>query len=173
MRRNSMKKIFALGLVIAALACLAALAPAVVRASGDAKGPACVDISGPPDAAGFPTAGARVSYLGTGTLRDQPPYTFSAQLLLGADGAASGCKNITYTLYIVTDSGLNPIPLVGTIDDQGQVVIAAGGIAVSDDDPDICIYATTSRGSRILDRAPDSGCLDLHAGASGGLAGFS
>jgi hypothetical protein len=46
-------------------------------------------------------------------------------------------------------------------------------VNVEDDDAEICIYGTTARGTRILDTAPDTGCLSVVAGTTGGLTGFS
>jgi hypothetical protein len=89
------------------------------------------------------------SYAGGGAARDQP----------------------TYTLYIVTDTGADPVAIPGTIDSTGGLFF--GPVTVTDDDPDICVYATSSRGSRILDTAPDTGCLSLTAGGTGGGSGFN
>lgn len=130
---------------------------------GDTNGPACRDINGPNG------VGGQFNYSGTGTNSDQPPYTLSARFLLGPDGTTAPCKNVTYTLYVITD-GTDPAtatayPLVGS--NQWS------NLAIADDDPDICVFGTTGHGSQVFDRAPDTGCLQLTAGTSGGPGGFN
>lgn len=157
-----MKRAILLGVTLAAA--LIAVLPGISKAApgSDVNGPACVNFNG-----------INVSYNGAGASRDQPPYTFAAQVFLGSDGMASACKNITYTLYIVTDIGATPSQLSPNPADLLEGRVTFGPVGVTDDDADICIYGTTARGSRILDTAPDTACLQLHAGATGGLAGFS
>jgi hypothetical protein len=96
---------------------------------------------------------------------DQPPYTLSGQLVL----AAAPCKQLTYTLYVIVDgtdpSTAIPFPMAG----NPQWL----GLAIPDDDPDICVFATAGTKGKAFDTAPDSGCLPLHAGTTGGGSGFN
>ena len=46
-------------------------------------------------------------------------------------------------------------------------------IATGDDDPNICVFATTSHNGKVYDTAPDTGCLVLTAGTTGGGTGFN
>lgn len=132
-----------------------------VPSPGDTNGPACRDINGPNG------VGGQFNYSGTGTSSD--PYTLSARFLLGPDGTTAPCKNVTYTLYVIVD-GSDPATataysLVGS--NQWQ------NLTITDDDPDICVFGTTGHGSQVFDRAPDTGCLQLTAGTSGGPGGFN
>jgi hypothetical protein len=153
-----MKRLLALLLATSALAVMAAVIAGVSRAgSGDSAGPACTDLNG----ATFNYATASV----TGT------YTLGAQLFLGPNGSSGPCKNIDYTLYVITGSSQSdPIPVVGSADPQGNLLF--GPTTISDTDGSICVFGTSARNGRVLDRAPDSGCLQLNAGGTGGNVGF-
>jgi hypothetical protein len=153
-----MRKI-ALSLAILALAAVAATAPSLSSgAVGDTNGPPCRDITG-----------GQFNYSATGT----NTYNLNAQLLLGDDGLAAPCKQLTYTLYVLVD-GTDPnaagaTPLAFPQDGSAQWT----GITITDDDPNICVYATTSHNGKVLDTAPDSGCLVVTAGTTGGGGGFN
>ncbi len=140
----------------------------VVSASAE-SGPNCADITGPNG------VGATFFYRGTGTEQNQPPYTFGMKLLLGAPA----CKSVVYTVYYILDEGAagaagqpvavqqNPV-----LDTDGFPTF--GPITVTDDDPTICVFATTaSKGGHVHDRANETGCLSLTAPTSGGGSGFS
>ncbi|MDQ3379963.1 MAG: hypothetical protein M3546_06535 [Actinomycetota bacterium] len=136
--------------------------------AGAESGPKCADIGDP-----VTLQGQTHFYRGTGTAQNQPPYTFGMELIL----AAPACKSVVYTVYIIQDLGATgaagaPTPVL-------QTGASATGnpqftTTVNDDDPTICVYATTaSKGGHVFDRAPDIGCLEITAPASGGGSGFS
>jgi len=143
-------------LLTVTVAALALAIPAIVNAAGDAKGPPCSDINGI-------TTNYRNNNDGT--------FTFAAQVFLGPNGTAAPCQNINYTTYIVTDPNATPIPVVGTIDPVTGA-LTFGPVTVTDDDTLIQIYSTTDRNGRVLDRAPDSGFLEVDATVTGGRAPY-
>jgi hypothetical protein len=151
-----MRKSIVLGLSALTLVLLVALAPGISTATpGDANGPDCRDITGP-----------AFAYASTGTTG---VYSLSAQPALGPTGETAPCKNITYTLYVINDgtdlSTATPYAQSGSN--------AWTDITVTDDDPDICVVATTSTG-RVFDTAPDSpDCYPLTADTTGAPGGFN
>jgi hypothetical protein len=155
MRRLALVSLAATGIAATVLA-----AAAVSLAAGE-SGPKCADI----------TAETH-NYRGTGTGGGPPgPYSFAMELLL----AAPACKSITYTVYIVQDPGATPVAVQqsGTSTDGHPQFLTT----VNDDDPTICVYATTtSKGGHVHDRAPDAtatpDCLELTAPATGGGSTF-
>lgn len=161
------KRSIGVSLATLTLALVAMLVPGVsggAPSTGDTNGPGCRDINGP--APNF--IGGQFNYSGTGTNGDMPPYTLSAQFLLGPDSTTAPCKNVTYTLYVIVD-GTDPAtatayPVVGN--DQWL------NLPITDDDPNICVFGTTGHGTQVFDRAPDNGCLVLTAGTTGGGGGF-
>jgi len=151
-----------IGLLLAtlALAAVAITAPSLSSgAVGDTNGPPCRDISN-----------GQFNYSQTATAGT---FNLNAQLLLGDDGLAAACKQVTYTLYVLVD-GTDPTapgatPLAFPQDGSVQWT----GIMITDDDPYICVYATTSHNAKVFDTAPDSGCLVVTAGVTGGGSGFN
>jgi|SRR5436190_3348753 len=150
-----------IGLLLAtvALAAIAVTAPGLSSgAVGDTNGPPCRDIT---------NGTFRYSQTGTGT------FNLNAQLLLGDDGTVAPCKQVTYTLYVLVD-GTDPTapgatPLAFPQDGSVQWT----GIAISDDDTSICVYATTGHNAKAFDTAPDSGCLVVTTTTTGGGGGFN
>ena len=135
---------------------VAALATTV--SAGAESGPRCADITGETH-----------TYRGTGAGGAPPgPYSFAMELLL----AAPACKQVVYTVYVIQDPGATPtaVPQSGTSSLGSAQFLAT----IDDDDPTICVYATAaSKGGHVHDRAPDEGCLELTAPASGGGSGFT
>ena len=153
-----MRKI-ALSLATMALAAVAATAPSLSSgAVGDTNGPPCRDINN-----------GTFNYSSTGT----NTFNLNGQLLLGSDNAAVPCKQVTYTLCVLVDGtdptapGANP----SCYPQDGSATFT--GITINDDDPNICVYATTSHNAKVFDTAPDAGCLVLTAGQTGGGGGFN
>lgn len=150
-----------IGLLLATLvlAAVAVTAPSLSSgAIGDTNGPPCRDISN-----------GQFNYTQTGT----GTFNLNGQLLLGDDGLAAPCRQVTYTLYVLVD-GTDPAapgatPLAFPQDGSVQWT----GITITDDDPNICVYATTGHNAKVFDTAPDSGCLVLTAGTTGGGSGFN
>jgi hypothetical protein len=105
----------------------------------------------------------------TGTNGDQPPYTLSAQFLLGPDGTTAPCKNVTYTLYVIVDGSDPATATAYSLDGSAQWL----NLAILDDDPNICVFGTTGHNNQVFDRANDTGCLTLTAGTTGGGGGFN
>jgi hypothetical protein len=146
-----MKKFIRLSLLTLVVGLLVALVPSVSRAlENDASGPACRDITN-----------ATFSYSSTGTL--------NAQLLLGPAGTTPACKNVTYTLYVIVDGTNEATALAFPKDGSAQWL---NEITITDDDNDICVFATTATG-RVFDRAPDADCLPLTRPTTGGGGGIN
>ena len=152
-----MKKVIGLPVLALVLAALVALAPGAARAlDGDASGPACRDITN-----------GQFNYTQTGT----NTFNLNGQLLLGADGTTAPCKQLIYTLYVIVD-GTDPSSAIAfPMDGNVQWL----NLAITDDDLDICVFATAGNKGKAFDTAPDAnlGCLPLHAGTTGGGSGFN
>ena len=150
-------------LVLVALAVAATVAVVLVAPTAAEPGPSCSDID----------HGSSPSYswdanTGTGSL------DFEVYLR-----GAAPCKNLNYTLYVVTDPGTEPQATVTTFAPQSD-----GGLGftatVQDDDNTIYLFMTTSGKSHVFDTAPDaatptctSGCLEVVADTTGGASGFN
>lgn len=164
-----MKRLMGLALLTLLLVLLA-LAGGVGRGAAE-SGPACADITG--ETHNY----TRNATTGTGTL--------GVQLLLRSSGNAP-CKQVTYSLYVVTDPGgvpSSPYTWNGTTlgSDGGPAIVAP----ISDDDDTVYVYATTSIGGRTFDLAPDTAttncdasgtsntCLDITSGTTGGQGTFN
>jgi hypothetical protein len=151
-----MRKSIVLGLSALTIVLLVALVPGVSTATiGDTNGPACRDITGP-----------QFNYTSTSAAG---VYNLSGMAQLGAAGDTAPCKNITYTLYVITDptniSAATAYPQAGS----NQWL----NIQVTDTDKNICVIATTSTG-RVFDTAPDSpDCYPLTADLTGAPGGFN
>jgi hypothetical protein len=144
-----MKRAFTFALATTAL--LAALAASTAVGAGE-SGPKCANITG--ETHNYVAVSANT-------------YRLGLELLLGAPA----CQQITYTLYVVQDTGATPV----AVDQTGAS--ATGNpqfvTTVTDDDTVICVFATSaSQGGHVHDRAPDTGCLEIAAGSSGGGSGF-
>ncbi len=134
-------------LLVAGLAAGVALA-----APNDVRGPKCADIiDGDPYYSGT-TAGAYI-YL-----------------------AAASCKNITYTLYVLDEESGN-IYTTSMVGDgsstAGQFILELSTAVTSDADGNVCIWAETSNKGRVLDRAPDEGCIPVRKDTPPGRSGFN
>jgi hypothetical protein len=151
-----MRKSIVLGLSALAIALLVALVPrASTAALGDANGPACRDITGP-----------AFNYTSTTT---PGVYNLSGMAQLGPTGETAPCKNITYTLYVITD----PTNIATATEYPQSGNNAWLNIPVTDTDKDICVIATTSTG-RVFDIAPDTpDCYPLTADTTGSPGGFN
>lgn len=140
-----MKRIVIATMVVAA----SALAAATAGVGAGDGGPTCADIVGETHSYSYNN--------GTGSLN----------LQLQLAGSAAACKQQTYTLVV---SGVNGSPVV--VSQKGSVDFT--GVTFSDADNKVCISATTaSSGGHVYDFAPDAGCLEITAGASGGTSGFN
>jgi hypothetical protein len=151
------KKVIGLPVLALVLAALVALAPGAARAlDGDTNGPACRDITN-----------GTFNYTQTGA----NTFNLGGQALLGADGVTAACKQVTYTLYVIVD-GTNPSTATAYSQDGNALW---QGIAITDDDTSICVFATTGHNAKTFDTAPDTnfGCLELTAPTSGGGSGFN
>jgi hypothetical protein len=141
-----MKRIFVLPLLAAAFVFSVSAAWGAAPTEPPAS-LACLDISG-----------------GTGFSWDGTTLAGSISL------AAPACKQATYTLFVLDQSG-DTTPLtsaIGTPAGQGDVIVF--NVPVSDTDGTVCVYATSSIGGRVFDvGAPDGEqCLDVDTGNTGG-----
>jgi hypothetical protein len=144
-----MKRIFVLGVLALGLALGV---PSIAGAIGnDVNGPACADII--PGTDGF--------YSSTGRLE--------VDLALGA----ASCPYVTYTLYVLNGSGtqllVDPISVSGDGSRDILPIITNLDPAITT----ICVYATTSIGRHVFDRAQDSNCTVVTQSSSPGFSGFS
>jgi hypothetical protein len=79
--------------------------------------------------------------------------------------AEPACGFITYTLYVDGQPVATgtPNPIVDTVVGFSSAFAGSSG----------CVYATSSVGNHVFDRAPDSGCVTVEEGGSGGFEGFT
>jgi len=141
-----------IALVGAALAA-GVVAVTAVAAPDDVKGPGCVDV-------------------------------INGSFIYNADGTvtgnvtvdASACKQATYTLYVLEESG-DPTPLAT---DEGEANnpfapdrVFFGTEPLTTNDNDVCIYVEARIGGHVFDRAPDSGCEGLIKEGSPGGGGMN
>jgi len=151
-----MRKVLVLTVIAIAFALSAGWA---IAAENDARGPACADIV---DTDWF--------YSPDGT---------TATVIIHLDVAS--CPYVTYKL-VVLDSLTNQTLV---IDDSApgdgvslneltgeDVVTVEATVPEGQRDGTICLYATTSIGNHVFDRAPDATCVELIPGGSAGGLGF-
>jgi hypothetical protein len=157
-----MRKALVLPLIPLALALSAGWA---IAAAPDAKGPPCADIT-------------EADFFYNGNPADSATGT-RATVNIHLDVAS--CTRLTYEL-VVLDSLANQTQVAtGSVPGDGvaldevtgkDVVEVNADVPQSARDGNVCVYATTSDGRREIDRAPDTGCVELIPGGSGGGVGF-
>ena len=135
---------------IAAVLAVAATAALVIGSGAgavDAKGPPCGDIK------------LDAFYSGDGTTAGANLFT-----------PVATCTNVTYTVFIDSSPATAPVSAQGDgVADLGaQGDFVALSTSVSDSDSTICIYSQSTIGGHVIDRAPDTGCVTLHPGETGG-----
>jgi hypothetical protein len=149
------KKLLVIPVIALALAVTAASAPAAID---DVKGPACADITD------------------TSWLYSTDGATATVEILLGT----ASCPSVSYTLWVV-DSAAESTP-VSSASKRGDgaalgegldVVTVEAAVPPDDRDGEVCLYATTSIGRHVFDRAPDADCLELVPGGTGGFSGHN
>jgi hypothetical protein len=141
-----MKRIFVLPLLTAALVFSVSSAWGASPTEPPAS-LACLDISG-----------------GTGFSWDGTTLTGSITL------AAPACKQATYTLYVLDQSGDTTSLTSATGTPAGLGDVISFNLPVSDTDGTVCVYATSSIGGRVFDvGAPDGQqCLEVDTTNTGG-----
>jgi hypothetical protein len=131
-RERYMKRIVLLGIVALALAIGL---PSVARAAeNDVNGPACADI---------------VS--GDGS------YSLAGDVTVNLGLAAPSCSFVTYTVYVLDGSCTNLVTSTSMKGDGTSSLLTLIANVNTAANPAVCIYATTSVGPHVFDRAPDSG----------------
>ncbi len=124
-------------LALAALALglsLVAVMPAAAETPGTVS-PACADIVG----GGASYDGSAV----TGSVRT----------------AAPSCKSVVYTMVVYQYGADNTVSSIGSQSLRGDNSAAFVGVfSVPATTPYVCVFFVSSRGSHVLDVAPDSGC---------------
>jgi len=136
-------------LIAAILVACTALAVPAFAADNDVNGPPCRDI----------VRDAGFGYANDGTV------TLAFAL------AEPACKQIDYSVFVVTAEGEQALNQVGT-NATGEVLIFMGTVD-PDTNPSVGFYATTaSKGGHVFDRAPDTGTASVAKGNSGGFIGF-
>jgi hypothetical protein len=153
------KRIIGLPVLTLVLVGLVALGPGAARSAvGDTNGPSCRDITN-----------GTFNYTQT-SFNQTGPNTFNlnGQLLLGDAGTTAACKQVTYTLYVIVD-GTDPTTATAYPQDGSAQWL---NISITDDDPNICVFATTGHNGKVFDTAPDSSCLVIST-TTGGGSGFN
>lgn len=141
-------------LALLAVGAAAAAALAVPSGAVDTKGPPCADI-----------------VFGDGG------YAFSAtppSLDWRFDLASPSCAAVTYTLYIYDSEGQTLLATKTISDVKGAPSLSFSqtfnGPGEPAADPDgVCLVGTTSLGSHVADRAPDTSCAFIAPDSSGGV----
>jgi hypothetical protein len=84
------------------------------------------------------------------------------------------CDGITYTLFIADNDGDAAFAQASVTGDgvNPWVVISVSGVTATDGD--VCAWVTSSRGKKVIDRAPADGCVVLldDGSSPGGGKGF-
>jgi hypothetical protein len=153
------KKLLVIPVVALALAAMAASAPAAVD---DVRGPACADITD------------------TSWLYSPDGATAIVDIELGT----ASCPSVSYTLWVVDSDGDSTFVTSASVRGDGtaltpglDVVTVQAGVPAADQDGEVCLYATTSVGRHVFDRAPDvnltPNCVELVPGGSGGVSGHN
>jgi hypothetical protein len=146
-----MRRAITVSLAVTAALAAAVLVAGVSSARGE-SGPKCADITGE-------THGPTNFYNAT-----TETGTLNVQFLLAS---GTDCKQLTYTLVV---SGITGSPIV--ISQKGSSTFL--GINYSDTDGTVCISGTTaSNGGHVHDAAPDTSCIEITSGTTGGGSGFS
>jgi hypothetical protein len=133
-----MKRILSLaGAAVAVAALSTAVAGAAPSPTSDVNGPTCADV----------TDGAGV-YNGTAV---------NLRLTL----AAPPCRSVMYTLYVLSADGTTLLGSSSQTQPTADPTRITFNVPVSDGSTTVCVYATTSIGGHVFDRAPDTGCIQL------------
>lgn len=127
-------------LALAALLLLSAPASAASGFAHDSKGPACTNI--------IPTDGVNNS---DGSF-DTATQTVNFQIVL----ADVSCADVTYTLYVLDEGNSSTAVTTWQLGNGSSDLVQFVNVPVSSADGDVCVYATTSKGSKLYDRAPDA-----------------
>jgi hypothetical protein len=155
-----MRKVLALPLLALAVVLPTGLATA---APDDVRGPACADI-----------IDTDWIYSGDGT-------TGTVNIHLDV----ASCPYVTYTLVVLDGLSDQDFVIDASAVGDGEsvnpetgedVVTVEATVPEGERDGEICLYATTSIGRHVFDRAPDAtnnpSCVELIPGGSGGASGF-
>ena len=141
-----------------ALALLALTAIPVAAGPGESGGP-CANILAQGDKGS--TVGTTASYSGTAV---------GVRIEL----AAPSCEKYTYTLTVEDVVNGQPVTISTSVAGNGSSIIELA-LEYTAQDGDVCISASSGfegkTTAKVLDRAPDSGCITLQAGQSSGGAG--
>jgi hypothetical protein len=161
-----MRKVLALPL----LALAVVLPTALATAADDVNGPACANI-----------VDTDWGYNGN---PEDPASGTTATVIIHLDVAS--CPYVTYTLVVLDSLSDQDFVIdgseVGDGDpinpETGEDVVTVQATVPEGDERDgtVCLYATTSVGKHVFDRAPDAtnnpDCVSLIPGGTGGASGF-
>jgi hypothetical protein len=149
------KKLLLIPVVALALVATAASAPAAID---DVNGPACADITD------------------TSWLYSTDGATATVDIELGT----ASCPTVSYTLWVVDSATDSTAVSSASMRGDGaalspglDVVTVQAGVPLADQDGVVCLYATTSIGRHVFDRAPDASCVELTPGGTGGVSGHN
>ena len=102
------------------------------------------------------------------TFEDAASGSYDMTFALQADGR---CGGMVFTLYIYDeDCTTVPAEPIAILTQRGTSASGSVAFAANDIDPDgyVYVYATSSFGGTVYDRAPDSGCIDVTPFSPGG-----
>jgi len=147
-RRSSIRAALAASLLAAALLLPAAVTQ--VAAYGDAKGPPCADF--------IIGDGAGEGYQGT---------TVTVRNAL----AKAACPKLTYTLVVLPGDGMTELTRSALAGDPtwnfSGFPVAQWSVEVPTQTDSICYFMTSTGGNgKVIDRAPDTGCVVVLQGTS-------
>jgi hypothetical protein len=99
-------------------------------------------------------------------------YNLDSTVNVNIDTEAPSCRGITYTLYVIVDSGE---VVSSSVRGNGTPLVQITSSTCSDADSQVCAYATSSRGgpsgtNQLLDEIGGDGtpCATMAPGGSGG-----
>jgi hypothetical protein len=151
------KRLLAIPVLALALAVSAAVAPAALD---DANGPTCVDITD------------------TSWIYSADGSTATVDISLGT----ASCPFVTYSLVVQDEVSVTTVVASDGVGGDGtelapglDVVSVSADVPAAERDGTVCLFATTSIGRHVFDRAPDAdltpNCIELVPGGTGGGTG--
>jgi hypothetical protein len=146
---------------IAAALIAVSILPSGAMAAGDVKGPPCADLTPSID----PKDPLADSAAGEG-------YTTPGDLVVQQQLSKAACDSMTYTLYVLDGTGVTELTSVaGTpaVDARTgyPVVQFAADLSGFGAPSVVCFYMTSEKGTKLLDRAPDTSCSSIALGTTG------
>jgi hypothetical protein len=146
---------------IAAALIAVSVLPSGALAYGDVKGPPCADLTPSID----PKDPAADSAAGEG-------YTTPGDLVVQQQLSKAACDSMSYTLHVLDGTGvtwLTSSPGTPAVDARTGYPVVQFAVDLSGFGPPavVCFYMTSAKDSKLLDRAPDTGCSTITLDGAG------